>query len=569
MSTCLEVRAGQCSRAGVKPHNEDCCGIRIPEGGPECEHKGIVAIVADGVGSSEAGREASEYCVQGFIADYYSTPHSWSVKTSGERIIRALNSWLYAQGQRRYGSDLSLASTLAAVVLKSATAHLFHVGDSRIWLVRDGEIRCLTKDHRLIVDRNKTYLARAMGGEHEVHFDYGSIVLEAGDRLLLTTDGVHEFLPAERLRLLAEGQPPEEAARAIVQAALDAGSDDNLTCQIVEIVSLPSGSEEEYHRRLTELPFPPPLTPGMTLDGYRILRELHASPTVQVYLAEDGERGETVVIKTPSVNFEDDPAYIDRFVHEEWVGQRIEHPNVFRVLQPRRKRSCLYYVSEYLEGQSLAQWMRDHPKPELNDVRDIARQIIAGLRAFHRREMVHQDIKPENIMIDRHRRVKIIDFGSTFVAGLKEIYTPVERAHIEGTANYIAPELFDGFAPTPKSDMFSLAVTLYEMLSGGHFPYARMDEARKARRYDYTPLRQRNPAVPAWMDEAIRKAAHPDPERRYDAFSEFEQDLNRPNPALLRERTPLIERDPLKFWKALALLLLLANLLTLMLWLGR
>jgi len=559
VNTRLEIRAGQCTQAGIKPRNEDCCGIRLPEDALEREHKGVVAVVADGVGSAEAGREASEYCVQGFIADYYSTPISWSVKTSGERIIQALNSWLHAQGQRHFAAELSLASTLSALVLKSATAHCFHVGDSRIWRVRNGEIRPLTRDHRLS-DGSRTWLARAMGGEYGVRLDYNAVPLEAGDRFLLTTDGVHEFLPAERLRELAESLPPEEAARAIVQAALDAGSDDNLTCQVIEVVSLPSASEEEYYRRLTELPFPPPLAPGMALDGYRILKELHASPTVQVFLAEDTDTGETVAIKTPSVNFEDDPVYIDRFMHEEWVGQRISHPNVLRVLTPRRKRSCLYYATEYLEGRSLAQWMLDHPKPPLDAVRDIAHQIIAGLRAFHRREMVHQDIKPENIMIDRHNRVKIIDFGSVFVAGLREIHSPVARSHIEGTANYIAPELFDGYAPTPKSDMFSLAVTIYEMLSGGRLPYPLVEKARKARRYDYTPLRQRNTDVPAWMDEAIRRAAHPDPDRRYEAFSEFERDLSRPNPALMRARTPLIERDPVRFWQVLSLLLLLLNL---------
>jgi len=559
MTARLKIEAGQCSQAGVKAQNEDCCGIRIPEG-MELNHKGIIAVTADGVGSSEAGREASEYCVQGFIADYLSTPMSWSVKTAGERIIRSLNSWLYSQGQRRYASQLSLASTLAVLILKSTTAHLFHVGDSRIYLLRNGKLRCLTKDHRLIVDRNKSYLARAMGGEHEVHFDYRSLGVEVGDTFLLTSDGVHEFLSNEQLQELAAANNPEQAAHTIVEAALVAGSDDNLTCQVIRVQQLPNQNEHEYYRQLTSLPFPPPLEAGMVLDGYRIIRELHTSRTIQVYLAEDTESSETVVIKTPSVNFEDDPVYIDRFLHEVWVGRRINSPHVFKVYQLKRKRSCLYYVTEFLEGRSLAQWILDNPQPDLEQVRTIVSQIIKGLRAFHRRDMVHQDIKPENIMIDKHGIIKIIDFGSTQVAGLKEIYTPVRAEHVEGTANYIAPELFDGFEGTPKSDMYSLGVTVYEMLSGGHFPYGRLEDACKHKSYDYISVRQYNLNVPVWMDEAIRKAVHPDPEKRYDTFSEFEVDLNKPNPTLMRTTTPLLERDPVRFWKIIALILLLSNL---------
>jgi len=561
MGSKLFIDAGQCTQAGIKPQNEDCCGIRIPDG-MDLTHKGVVAITADGVGSSEAGREASEYCVQGFISDYFSTPMSWSVETAGERIIRSLNSWLYSQGQRRYASQLSLASTLAVLVLKSTTAHLFHVGDSRIHLLRNGNIRCLTQDHRLVVDRNKTYLARAMGAEHEVHVDYASLPIEAGDLFLLTSDGVHEFLAREILNQLAlSSGDPELAATAIVDAAIKAGSDDNLTCQIIHVRQLPNQDDNEYYRTLTTLPFPPPLAAGMKLDGYRIIRELHTSPTIQIYLAEDGDSGETIVMKTPSVNFEDDPAYIDRFLHEVWVGRRIDSPHVFKIYQLKRKRSCLYYVSEFLEGRSLAQWILDNPNPDLKQVRDIVGQVIKGLRAFHRREMVHQDIKPENIMIDKHGMIKIIDFGSTQVAGLKEIYTPIPQQHVDGTANYIAPELFEGFEGTPGSDMYSLGVTIYEILSGGHFPYGEVDEAKAHKHYDYTSVRQYNQNVPIWMDGAIQKSVHKNPDRRYETFSEFQHDLSNPNPALMKTTAPLIERNPVGFWRGLAIILLILNLL--------
>jgi len=560
MTNSLIVEAGQCSRAGVKAQNEDCCGIRIPEG-MELTHKGIVAITADGVGSSEAGKEASEYCVQGFISDYLSTPQSWRVETAGDRVIRSLNSWLYSQGQKRYQSELSLASTLVALVLKSTTAHVFHVGDSRLYRIRKGKISRLTKDHHLVIDRHKTFLARAMGGEHEVHFDYAKHNVNVDDVFLLSTDGIHEFLDDEQIKALALSSDVESAATAVVDAALEAGSNDNVTCQIIHVTQLPNQNEDEYYRQLTQLPFPPPLDSGMILDGYRIIKELHTSVTIQVYLAEDIDSGDTVVIKTPSVNFEDDPAYIDKFLHEVWVGRRIDSPHVFKVHHLKRPRSCIYYVTEFLEGRSLAQWILDKPEPDLDEVRRITEQIIKGLRAFHRREMVHQDIKPENIMIDKHGIIKIIDFGSTQVAGLQEIHTPVEQQHIEGTANYIAPELFDGYEGTPKSDLFSLGVTVYKMLSGGHYPYAEQDKTARRKSYDYISMRKYNLNVPIWMDGAIRKAVQPDPEKRYEVMSEFFGDLSTPNPALMRTHAPLLERDPVRFWRGLSLMLLALNLI--------
>ncbi|MDQ6952821.1 MAG: bifunctional protein-serine/threonine kinase/phosphatase [Mariprofundaceae bacterium] len=563
MANKLIIAAGQHSQAGIKDQNEDCCGILIPKG-MDLTHKGIVAVTADGVGSSEAGKEASEYCVQGFISDYYSTPMSWGVQTSAERIIHSLNSWLYTQGQRRYASELSLASTLAVLILKSTTAHLFHVGDSRIYLIRHGEIKALTKDHRLIVDRNKTYLARAMGGEYKVNLEHNSLLIEADDTFVLNTDGIHEFIDDETIKLLALVKGDAElAARSIVEAALEAGSNDNVTCQVIRIEQLPNQDENEYYRQLTTLPFPPPLSAGMQLDGYRIIREIHTSVTVQVYLAEDNETGETVVIKTPSVNFEDDPAYIDRFMHEEWVGRRIHNPHVFKIHHVTQHRSSLYYVTEFLDGSPLSQWILDHPNIDLSEVRRIAEQIIKGLRGFHRKEMVHQDLKPENIMMDPDGNVKIIDFGCVQVSGLKEIYTPIQNESVQGTANYIAPELFDGFEATPKSDMYSLGVTLYTMLSHGHYPYGELEKAKKHKHYDYVSLRQYNQQVPIWMDGALEKSVHPNPEKRYDRFSEFLLDLSKPNPTMMKASAPLIERNPIGFWKGLSLILFIINIILL------
>ena len=557
----LTLSAAQLSEAGVKDGNDDSVGIRIPEP-PLLTTKGVAAVIADGMSGSEAGREAADACVQGFLNDYFSTPESWTVETSGEKILGALNRWLYSQGHQEYGTPRGMVTTLSVLVIKSTTAYLFHVGDTRIYRLRGDEFERLTRDHRVAVGADKTYLSRAMGIDPHLDIDYRSFAVEVGDLFLLTTDGIHDFVDDVTLkRLLIEHvKSPEQGVQAIVRLAKTNRSDDNLSAQVLRVDALPDQDEHEFYRQLTELPFPPPLAPGMVLDGYEILRELHASNRTQVYLALDTESGDKVVLKTPSVNYEDDPVYIDQFLHEEWAGRRLDNAHILRVLDPHGRRRFLYYVTEYVEGQTLRQWMDDHPHPELAEVRDIVEQIAAGLRAMHRQEMIHQDLKPENIMIDSHGVVKIIDFGSTKIAGIAEITTPLDRDNILGTRNYTAPEYLRGHGGSNRSDIYSLGVIAYEMLCG-KLPYRRELTLRNLNKVQYHPATDCNPEVPVWVDGALRKAVSINPERRHELLSELVHELSRPNPQYLKSgRPPLIERNPVAFWRGAAIFFLLTTI---------
>ena len=557
----LSVIAGQHSEAGIKESNDDSCGIRIPDG-PLLTAKGIAAVIADGMSGSEAGREAADACVQGFLSDYFSTPDSWTVETSGEKILGALNRWLYSQGHQQYGTPKGLVTTLSVLVIKSTTAYLFHVGDTRIYLFRDGELEQLTHDHRVTVSKEKNYLSRAMGIDVHLDIDYRSFPVETGDCFLLTSDGIHDFVDDSMLKkLLVESiDTPDVGVRAILHEAKSCESNDNLSAQILTIDQLPDADENEFYRKLTELPFPPSLEPGMVLDGYRILREVHASNRTQIYLALDTETNSRVVLKTPSVNFEDDPEYIDQFLHEEWAGKRLNNNHILQILEPRGRRQCIYYVTEFIDGQTLRQWMHDHPDATLKEVRNIVEQIAQGLRAMHRQEMIHQDLKPENIMIDEHGVVKIIDFGSTKIAGIAEITTPLERDRILGTKNYTAPEYLQGLAGSNRSDIYSLAVITYEMLCG-KLPYRKELTRRNLNRLKYTPTRECNINIPSWIDGALRKAVSINPERRHTLLSEFVYDLSHPNPDYSRnERPPLIERNPVAFWRGLSVFFFLTTI---------
>jgi len=564
MASKLRIVAGHFSDAGRKDKNQDCTGFRGAEA-TSLTTKGFAAAIADGVSSSEHGGEAAAACVHGFLADYFSTPDSWSVKKSAQQIFTALNSWLYRQDSRGDSRRNARVTTLSAIIFKSTTAHLFHIGDSRIYLLREGTLEQLTTDHRFWVSADKSYLGRAMGIDTQPQIDYRRISMEAGDIFILTTDGVHDFLSGRELQHNVQSlhKDPRKAAEVLARQALANGSTDNVTCQVLHVQQLPSQDPDEVYRQLHELPFPPVLQEGMIVDGYRILRELHASNRSQLYLALDSDTGLHVALKTPSVNHEDDSAYVERFTMEEWVGRRIDNPHVLKVYEPTRRRRLLYHVSEYLPGQTLRQWMKDNPQPPLETVRGIVEQIVKGLQAFHRLEMLHQDLKPDNIMIDPAGTVKIVDFGSVRVAGVAEIEAPLYRSDLLGTVNYTAPEYLLGKPTGNVSDIFSLGVIVYEMLTG-RLPYGELSarpKNRQWRKLNYISARNSNPSVPTWFDAMLRKAVHPESSSRYQELSEFLCDLRNPNSKLIaRDDRPLLERDPVRFWQGLCAILVLVIL---------
>ena len=565
MSRQLAISIGQYSDRGRKETNQDFHGALIPNE-PLLSLKGIAIAVADGISTSDVSAIASESAVKSFLTDYYCTSESWSVKTSAQRVIAATNSWLYAQtrqSQHSYDKDRGYVCTLSVLVLKSTTAHIFHVGDARIYRVAAAALEQLTEDHRIVVSPEQTYLGRALGISSQIEIDYQAINIELGDIFLLVTDGVYEHVGSGFIaEAIGSASELDSAAKAIVEEAKRQGSPDNMTVQIVRVDDLPDGDGDEIARQASELPCPPLLEARMVLDGYQIVREIHASSRSHLYLAVDSADGVLAVLKTPSIDLRDDPFYLQRFMMEEWIARRINSAHVVKPHALSGKRNYLYVVMEFVEGQTLRQWMIDNPKPSLETVRGIVEQIAKGLQAFHRLEMLHQDLRPDNIMIDRTGTAKIIDFGSVRIAGIAEGAGARPRSDILGTMQYTAPEYFLGEDGSPSSDIFSLGVVTYQMLTGD-LPYG-VEVSKTRTRRQQQKLRYRSALndsreIPAWIDGALRKAVHPDPRHRYEELSEFIFDLRHPNKKLSDSRpTPLLERNPLLFWQAFSALLFIA-----------
>jgi len=558
LKSSLKIALSQYSDKGPnKPENQDTVGARIPSNDQQTTlaTKGIAIAVADGVSSSSAARQASQSAITGFLTDYYATPDTWRTQQSAMQVIRSLNQYLWGQSQNSVRGEGYL-TTFSALILKGDKSFTFHIGDTRIYRVRENQLEQLTRDHTQRIDKDTTYLSRALGADITLEVDMQMEEIEPGDLFVLTSDGIHDAIPSREFKkLVLEHQDfPETITETLSALAVKYETKDNISVQAVKIVSIGTPSQADAVNVLSKLPFPPLLEAGNKIDGMTVEKILHESERSQVYLVKNSD-GKPLVMKTPSVNYDDDPAYIERFVMESWIGARIQNPQVARVVTPPHVRKTLYYLTEHVAGPTLEQLIKERAPFAITDAIELLEQMVKGIRAFHRKDTLHQDIKPGNIVVGI-QGATIIDFGSCWVAGIHEIGSPFQRDTILGTLDYSAPEYRYGGTVGQKSDQFSLAVLLYEMLTQKQpygEAYSNAKDLKSFQKLNYIPARQHNPLVPFWLDKALEKALSIQPNARYSALSEWVKDLRSPNTKWTTpEEVPLLERDPVLTWKLVA-----------------
>lgn len=558
----LKVEMGGCSRRGQKERNDDAIAGRIPDNGYEMHVKGVVACIADGISTGRHSDVAARTAVVQFSQDYYATPESWRIQDCAARLLTALNSWLFAQNAGGNEASDGKVTTFTALILRSNTAHVVHIGDTRCTLLREGSIRALTEDHNAAFMGAGQALTRALGIETHVRADYVQERIQPGDVFVLSSDGVHESVPTETMaalldRPLGNRTELEDAARALCDKALEAGSDDNLSAMVLRVQDIPSESLSEAHERLTSQKIPPVMKPGNRIDGYVVQEILHSSTRSHAYRVRRTVDDEICVLKAPSQNFAENLQYLEGFMLEQWVGRRIDHPQVMKIHAHEDSR-FLYYIAEWVQGETLRDWMDRHPSPSMNQVLPLLESLTRATRTFHRLGMVHRDLKPENVILTPDGNVKIIDFGSVQVTGFADLASAHEEVAPEGSLNYISPEVLTGHAATNRSDLFSIAVIAFEMLAG-QVPFAledRPDLPRRPADWTVAPLKSWRPDLPISTNKVLSRAMSHDSASRPEVMTEFLQDLrgSMNRRAAGDDWVPLIQRGSTRLWRNWALI---------------
>ncbi len=577
-----QMEFGSLTQTGVKKQNQDAIIVKLPETRQDWECKGAAFCIADGISSSEYGQQASQVSTTQFVNDYYSTPNTWDVSHSVRKVLASLNQWLYNQGRQQLTHN-GMITTFSSLIIQSNTAHLFHVGDSRVYLIRENTITQLTRDHNRKVFGQKTQLTRALGMDEHLELDYQTIVLRQGDRLLMSTDGFHQCFEPQQLldalnttqKLDSSGDAPfddhsqadepqplplQMLCQQLTQQVQQIGSDDNFSAIVIDIKTLAKNGLLEHQREFHSKTIPPALSIGQRLDHFCIEAILHQGRRSHVYLAKDTLNSELRVIKTLSLYDEDTFDAITQFANENWIGQQLDNRRLMAIYPSPANAEFMYQVCEYVPGCTLRQWIIDNPKAELHQVRVLLNNLVQALRYLQRAHIVHRDLKPENIMVLDNLEIKIIDFGA---AGMRDEqrYSRGQFSLPLGDIQYAAPEYIDTCYANTQSDLFSVAVIGYELLTQ-QWPFGEKSQQNiaKARhqKWHYQSLQLQRPDLPIWLDYVFEKATHPNPQHRYQVLGEFIQDLATPNPTLIKKhhRNPLIKKNPVLFWKSVAMIAL-------------
>ncbi|MGO1886479.1 MAG: protein kinase domain-containing protein [Halomonas sp.] len=562
----LLISYGQAFVAPGRRLHRSSMSVRFPEA-PLLRAKGGCAVISDSISRNTMAKQAGDLSVRGFLADYFSTPDHWDVKTSATRVLRALNSWCYSQSQ--HVKEGSFVSSVSAMVFRGREAHLFHIGDTLVFRLRGAEFEQLSRDHVTDLGGYR-YPSRALGMDGSVDIDYTHLALKQGDLFLFTTQGVRgTLLPSDYVRLIRQDASDldaacERLADEAKQRAQDRGYGGDQFCfQLVRIDELPDEITEHPGQLYGDLPIPPELAPGSRLDGLEVLAVLSRTAQSRVYRVRDVHSEREMVMKAPSPELSLRNAYLEHFLLQQWVVERVNSPFVVKVMEPSRPRRYLYYLMQHIEGETLREWAERHPQASLTQRLDIANQLGKAVQALHHRDIIHQQINPDNILIDPHGKLVLTDFSACHMRDGEGHRHSGELLRQVGFNEHTAPEYALGDSIGRRSDQYSLASTTYWLLTGA-LPYMltpnRLRSHTDLEELTYRGARTTNPEVSPELDDALRRALDPQRALRFRRLSEFLHALRVP---LGRQSNREESRqEPRRFWQGVAGILLLLLVLS-------
>jgi serine/threonine-protein kinase len=550
----------------VRPHNEDSVAFWQPRDDADWRSRGAIAVLADGVGGQARGDVASKAACEACLQSFLEAKPLASPTQVLYQMFLAANIAIYDQNMKNNGEG-RMATTLTICLFRHNQVNIGHVGDCRVYIVQQGRIRQITNDHSyagvqlklgLITvedamnSRMRSVLTRSVGQEPTLRADYHTVTVNRGDIVVQMCDGVWTQVTEREIYDIAAKQPPDQICKSLVRLAERRGADDNLSVQAIQIQGIERLS---YYRGLPTYQKERPavmgseLEIGQVLDGrFRITDLISRSGMASIFKAIDETNGSVVALKVPFMQFESDPGFYQRFQREQAIGKALQHPYILRMLDDDSfQKSRPYIVMEYLDGQTLGHLMHQiRPMPQPDALR-IASRVCEALHYMHEHDVVHRDLKPDNIMICNDGSIRIMDFGIAKFEGQRRLtfggFTPAM-----GTPDYMAPEQVKGKRGDARTDIYSLGAILYEMLTGsppfeGPNPFIIMNSRLSG---DPVAPRKRNDKISPQAEEIVLHAMARNPQDRYQTALEMKQDLDHPESVALTGRADrLVTPNPI------------------------
>ncbi len=491
-----------------------------------------IAIVCDGVGSADEGAEAARRVVTHLMSNFKNRPVSWSIEKSIKTFTQSINSILYEESMVNYERP-ELVTTLAIVIIEGDRLYGANVGDSRIYMQRNGVLSQLSHDHLMEEEGYVGVLTQAIGIEKEVSPYYFENIINEKDRILLCSDGLYTIMEDDELSNLL----PNGAHHIVKKASKD--RDDNLPDDTTAVVIDILGIDQVSKLKEQKLIIPKKLEEGMVIDGYRLDKSLIQNN--RTWLCSN--KGKNYVLKFAPIEAIDDPVILDLYVKEAWNSKRLKAGFFPKSVIPKN-RTYRYYVMQVVDGVDLKTHLKTR-KLSVDDSINMTKMLLKMSQFLLKFDLVHGDIKPENIMISERKGkhiFKVIDFGS-----ITEIYSINSTA---GTPSYLAPERFTGATINESSEIFAIGVTLYESLTQ-KFPYGEIEPFQQPIFKTALSATKLNKNIPDWLNSVIFRAIEPNSEKRYKNYSEMLFELSNPTKVkpYFDSTKPLIERNPELFYK--------------------
>lgn len=548
----LQLSFAEASAIGPREENQDALRLVTPAPALAAS-KGYLFAIADGVSQCADGGLAARSTLQALALDYYATPETWSVAQALDRLLLAQNRWLQANG-----GGQPLLTTLSALVLRGRRFTLAHVGDCRVYRWHADRLQRISEDHVWDQPGMQHVLKRALGLDQHLVLDFLDGELRPDESFVLLSDGIWAVLGDTAIAAILRDQPDlKSAAQTLVNAAHLAGSQDNASALLVRVDALGEASIGDALIHLQQWPLPPALKPGQAFEGWQVEGIVAQSQQSLLYRVRDNQQ-QPWLLKTLPGRLHDDHQAGQALLSEEWFLKRVAGRH-FPEVHAASQRQHLYYVMREYSGATLAQRYEQNGPLPLPQWQDIAERLLRAVGLLHRRQILHRDIKPENLLLGHDGELRLLDFGLAYCPGLSQDLPWA----LPGTPSYIAPEAFRGEVPTPQQDLYAVGVTLYFLLTG-HYPYGEIEAFQRPRFGIPVNASRYRPDLPDWIAQNLERAVAVAPDQRFETAEEWLLLLEQGERRSLNVRPkPLLEREPLKVWRTLALVSLLLNLVLL------